>query len=77
MAAALESVFTFLFKYPPRAFEQGVVTLQPALSPAILAVLALGAGLVAVLSAARLRVHASRDRWILGALRLLTLALIV
>jgi uncharacterized membrane protein len=66
----LESLLSFLFKYPPRLFQRGVVSLAPTFSPAGLAV-ALALVLVLLLLALRgLRTSALlRDRLVLGSLR--------
>jgi uncharacterized membrane protein len=65
----LESVLTFLFKYPPRVFQRGDLVIAPVVSVLLLALLALVA--IALLSVmyGRLRAVGRRDRIILGVLR--------
>lgn len=70
MERTLEAIFTFLFKYPPRLFERGTLSIAPAFPSVIV-----GAVLVAVLVAMVLALRgvrtasAGRDRTILGVLR--------
>ncbi len=77
MAPVLESAFTFLFKYSPRAYAQGEIVLQPALPLIALVVIALGALAIVIWATSRLRVLHERDRWVLGAVRLMVFALVI
>ena len=70
MATAVQSVFTFLFKYPPRVFQRGVLGIAPVLPIAlIVAGLAVAIG-VAVLAARALKGIRPVDRTVLAGLRI-------
>jgi hypothetical protein len=66
----LEALLAFLFKYPPRLFQRGVLGIAPAVPPGLLAAGGLIALLVLLLALGRLRTPAPlRDRLVLGTLR--------
>lgn len=72
MGAALESIFTFLFKYPPRMFQRGDLGIAPVVPIGVLVaalVVALG---IAWIAARNLQVREGRHRWVLFGLRALT-----
>ena len=77
MAAAAESVFTFLFKYPPRLFERGDVVLTPVVAAPVLALAGLGALALIVLTYRRLRGVSTLDRALLGTWRALAIAIVL
>lgn len=69
MASVLESIFTFLFKYPLRVYERGDVVLSPVVPPLILGMgLALTLAIV-FLATRRLAPGGGRGRLALGTLR--------
>jgi uncharacterized membrane protein len=72
-----ESVFTFLFKYPPRLFQRGDLVLAPVLPGYLLALAALLAPVFVVLTYRRLRGVTSADRVLLGSWRALALAIVL
>jgi hypothetical protein len=66
----LEPLLGFLFKYPPRLYQRGVISLAPAVPPGVLLAGGIAALLVLMLALQRLRTPAlRRDRLILGSLR--------
>lgn len=70
MERILEALLAFLFKYPPRLFQRGVLGIAPAVPPVLLAAGGLIALLVLLLALGRLRTAAPlRDRLVLGTLR--------
>jgi hypothetical protein len=77
VAAAAESVFTFLFKYPPRLFQRGDVVLAPVVPAAVLALVGLGAIVAVVLTYRRLRGVSTLDRALLGTWRALAIAIVL
>ena len=77
MEAALESVFTFLFKYPPRLFDRGELVLAPVVPVWLIVLAALGAIALVVLAYRQLRGISRMDRWVLGATRALALVLVL
>lgn len=77
MGAALESAFTFLFKYPPRLFGRGELVLAPVV-PVWIVVFAAVAALALVIFAYRgLRGVSRTDRIVLGTIRALALAVLL
>lgn len=70
MERILEAIITFLFKYPPRLFERGTVSLAPAFPPVVVGLLlaALLIGLVLALRGVK-TAAAGRDRTVLAVLR--------
>ena len=70
MERILEPLLAFLFKYPPRLYQRGVLAVAPTLPPILLAGGALLALLILGLALGRLRTPAPlRDRLVLGGLR--------
>jgi uncharacterized membrane protein len=66
----LEPLLGFLFKYPPRLYQRGIVSLAPAVSLPVLAGAVLLVLLVLVLALRGLKTSAPlRDRLVLGSLR--------
>lgn len=77
MGSVIETILTFLFKYPLRVFERGELVWLPVV-PVALIVLGLIAALVAVtIATRRLRLPSTRARWTLGILRGALLALLL
>jgi hypothetical protein len=77
VGAALESAFTFLFKYPPRLFGRGELVLAPVV-PVWLVVLAAVIAIALVVFAYRgLRGVSQVDRVVLGTTRALALAVVL
>ncbi|HKP16786.1 MAG TPA: hypothetical protein VJT85_11985, partial [Gemmatimonadaceae bacterium] len=77
MGSALESVFTFLFKYPPRVFGRGELVWAPVVPVWLIALAALGALALVVLAYRQLRGISRVDRVVLGAIRAVALVLIL
>jgi len=75
--AALESAFTFLFKYPPRLFGRGEFVLAPVVPVWLIALAILGSVALVVLAYRNLRGISRVDRIVLGATRALALAIIL
>ena len=74
----LEGIFQFLFKYRPTEFAKGTFAFGASWSIAILLLIAAAVGVPAVLSYSLVRGKSTkRDRWVLGTLRVATLALLV
>ncbi|HEX3866136.1 MAG TPA: hypothetical protein VHV78_05255, partial [Gemmatimonadaceae bacterium] len=74
----LEGIFQFLFKYRPTVFAKGSFAFGASWSVAILLLVAVVIGVPAVLSYSLVRGKSTRrDRWVLGALRVATLAVVV
>jgi hypothetical protein len=76
LSSALQSIFTFLFKYPPRVFQRGDLVMAP-----VVPALALTTGLVAAvvlawLAARGLKEMRPADRVVLGGLRIAVFALV-
>src|SRR5262245_39239571 len=73
-----EELFQFLFKYRPTEFQKAEFAFGTPLGVVVLVLAAAAIGLPAVLSYATVRGKSSRrDRWVLGGLRVLALALVV
>ncbi|HEV7993699.1 MAG TPA: hypothetical protein VGP25_17870 [Gemmatimonadaceae bacterium] len=77
MGAALESAFTFLFKYPPRFFGRGDLVFAPVVPVWLVALAALAALALIVVAYRRLRGISHIDRLVLGAIRALALLLLL
>ncbi len=77
MGAAAESVFTFLFKYPPRLFERGEIMLAPVVPVPPLALALLVALALVVVTYRRVRGVSLMDRALLGGWRALSLAIVL
>ena len=76
MSSALQSIFTFLFKYPPRVFQRGDLVVAP-----VVPALALATGLVAAIVLAWLAARGLKgmrpvDRVVLVGLRIAVFALV-
>lgn len=76
MSSALEHVFTFLFKYPPRVFERGDLVVAPVVPIAILGAGVVALAIFALFAARGLKGLKPVDRIFLGVMRLLVFALI-
>jgi len=77
VGSVIETILTFLFKYPLRVFERGELVWLPVVPVAVL-VIALIVALAAVTVATRrLRLPSTRARWTLGTLRALLFALLL
>lgn len=72
----MESVFTFLFKYPPRLFERGDIVLAPVVRAPLLALAGLGTLALIVLAYRQLRGLSRTERVTLGGWRMLSLAVV-
>ena len=77
MGAALESAFTFLFKYPPRFFGRGDLVLAPVAPVWLIAAAALAALALIVVAYRRLRGISRVDRLVLGAIRAIAVLLLL
>jgi uncharacterized membrane protein len=77
VSAALESAFTFLFKYPPRLFGRGDLVLAPVVPVWLIALAALGALALVFLAYRQLRGISAVDRIVLGTTRALALAIVL
>ncbi len=77
LTAAFESVFTFLFKYPPRLFDRGELVLAPVVPVWLIALAALGALALVVLAYRQLRGISRVDRIVLGTTRALALLVVL
>ncbi|MDB4882830.1 MAG: hypothetical protein JWL95_1596, partial [Gemmatimonadetes bacterium] len=77
MGAALESAFTFLFKYPPRLFGRGDLVLAPVVPVWLIGLAALGAVALVVVAYRQLRGISRTDRIVLGTTRALAFALLL
>ncbi|HEY8061614.1 MAG TPA: hypothetical protein VID74_02395 [Gemmatimonadales bacterium] len=76
MRSALEAVFTFLFKYPPRVFQRGELLFAPVI-PRLALVAGLAAALLLVWLAARgLKGTRPVDRLVIGAMRITVFAVL-
>jgi uncharacterized membrane protein len=74
--SALEAVFTFLFKYPPRVFQRGELLFAPVI-PRLALVAGLAAALLLVWLAARgLKGTRPVDRMVIGAMRIAVFAVL-
>ena len=70
MESILEALLAFLFKYPPRVYQRGILSFAPAVPPALLLLGVLVACIALVLALLRLRTPTPlRDRLVLGSLR--------
>jgi uncharacterized membrane protein len=76
VSSALEHVFTFLFKYPPRVFERGDLVLAPVLPVPIIVVGMAVLTALAILAARGLKGVRPVDRIVLATLRLLVFAIL-
>ena len=77
MGAAAESVFAFLFKYPPRLYERGDVVLAPVVATPVIALAFVAALALVVLTYRRLRGISLADRALLGGWRVLAFAIVL
>src|SRR5689334_14347183 len=77
LAASFESVFTFLFKYPPRLFDRGELVLAPVVPVWLIALAALGTIALVVLAYRQLRGISRIDRIVLGSTRALALVIVL
>lgn len=77
MGTWLDTIATWLFKYSPRAFSRGEFVTAPVIPAAWLAGVALMALVIVIVAHARLRTLPARDRFALGALRMMAIALVV
>ena len=77
MGAAAESVFTFLFKYPPRLFQRGEIVLAPVVPAPLLAIALLVALVLVVVTYRRVRGVSRMDRALLGGWRALSIAIVL
>jgi hypothetical protein len=73
----MDALLAFLFKYPSRVWERGELVWGPVLPAWLLLGLGVAAVAAAVLAPARLRGVGRRDRVVLGALRALTVGILV
>lgn len=77
MGSLLDTIGTWLFKYPPRAFARGEFVTAPVVPVMFLGFAALALVLLVLFTHARLRTLSVRDRAILGTLRVIALLLVV
>ena len=77
MGATAESVFTFLFKYPPRLFQRGEIVLAPVVPAPLLAIALLVALVLVVVTYRRVRGVSRMDRALLGGWRALSIAIVL
>ena len=77
MGAAAESVFTFLFKYPPRLFQRGDLVLAPVVPAPLVALAFVLALALVVLTYRRLRGVSRADRLLLGGWRTVAFAIVL
>lgn len=77
MEAALESAFTFLFKYPPRLFGRGELVLAPVVPIWLIALAIVGSLALVALASRQLRGISRVDRIVIGATRALALAIVL
>jgi hypothetical protein len=75
--AALESAFTFLFKYPPRLFGRGELVLAPVVPVWLILLAILGSIALVTVAYRQLRGISRVDRLVLGTLRALAMALVL
>jgi hypothetical protein len=73
----LDTIGTWLFKYPPRAFARGEIVVAPVFPVVLLSATAMAFVLLVLFTHSRLRTLPLRDRAVLGALRLVALLLVV
>ena len=66
MEAALESAFTFLFKYPPRLFGRGELVLAPVVPVWLIVVAILGSIALVTVAYRQLRGISRTDRLVLA-----------
>ena len=71
-----ESVFTFLFKYPPRVFQRGELVLAPVVPVLVLSIALAAVLLIAFFAARSLKVKRPADRVVIGILRSLVFLLV-
>jgi uncharacterized membrane protein len=76
VSSALEHVFTFLFKYPPRVFQRGALVFAPVLPLWVIVAGLLVLAALAVLAARALKGITPLDRGVLATLRLAIFALV-
>ncbi len=77
ISPSLESVFTALFKYPPRVFQRGDFVLAPVLPAALLALAAVATLVLVGVLYSRTRAVKTRDRIVLGVLRAVSVLLLL
>lgn len=77
MGSVIETILTFLFKYPLRVFERGELVWLPVVPIALLVVALVAALVVVTIATRRLRLPSTRARWTLGILRGALLALLL
>ncbi len=77
MGSWLDTIGTWLFKYPPRAFARGEFVVAPVLPVVLLSASAIAIVLLVLFTHSRLRTLPLRDRAVLGALRLVALLVVV
>ena len=77
MGAALESAFTFLFKYPPRFFGRGDLVLAPVVPVWVIALAAVAAVALIMVAYRRLRGVSQLDRLVLGTIRAVALLILL
>ena len=77
VGAAAESVFTFLFKYPPRLFQRGEIVLAPVVSAPLLAIALLVAITLVALTYRRVHGVSRMNRALLGGWRALSIAIVL
>ena len=77
LESVLESVFTFLFKYPPRLFARGELVLAPVVPVWALLLAALAALALVMLAYRQLRGVRRVDRVVLGVMRALVIAIVL
>jgi len=73
----LDAIGTWLFKYSPRAFSRGEFVTAPVVPVSWLVGVAVLGLLIVLVSHARLRTLAARDRMVLGALRAVAIGLVI
>jgi uncharacterized membrane protein len=77
VGAAAESVFAFLFKYPPRLYQRGDLVLAPVVRAPIIALLLVAALALIIVTYRRLRGVSTTDRVLLGGWRALSIAIVL
>ncbi len=76
MHSALERVFTFLFKYPPRVFQRGELVFAPVVPAPVLAIALVTLAAIVLLAARGLKGIRPVDRVVLWTVRVLVFVLI-
>lgn len=77
MGAALESVFTFLFKYPLRVFQRGDFVFAPVVPEWLIAVAAIAALVLIVVTYRHVKAVSTLDRVALASIRIAAVALLL